>query len=345
MSRAILTSPETCAFEKLRPSDPEWDEFVSSNPHHLFQKSVWGLALEHGYQTQVSYYALRQGGRIVLGLPGMILNFSGLKVFYASTPYGGFVGDPGFIPDFLQRLSRSLKREDVALIRITQNADQENWPDFHPEKILKGYQHIIEFEGRTSRQISEEFDKSALRNVRRAEREGLTVRAIHGSEEIAIYYEMYGLAMKRLGALRPHTRRLYEAVYEHLIRQNLGTILFAEHQQKIVAGILLLFDRGTVYFFGSAFHPDANSLRPNDFLMGQAIQLAQEKGCAAFDFMTTSASQIGLVQYKEKWGAVSKPFFVYEKCLSGWKSGLWNLLWKAANTSAGSFLIDSFRKE
>lgn len=329
--------------ERIPLPSAEWDEFVASHPHHMFQKSLWGLILQEGYHIKTAYYALRKNKVLVLGLPGVIFDFKIVKLFHGSTPYGGFVGDYRFIPEFIKRFPAVLKKENIDFLRITRNYQQNfELPEF---KIAEGCQHFIGFAGRTPEQIWEQHEKNARQNVRKARREGLEIRPLRGPEDIALYYEMYVLAMKRSNALRAHTRRLYEVIYEKIMVEKQGTILFAEYQGRTVAGILLLFDQDKVYFLGSAFCPEVQFLRPNDFLMEAAIRYSQENGFAIFDFMTTSAKEKGIIQYKDKWGSVNQPFLIYEKNLNGLKGRIWTWLWKLANTSLGTALIDGFRKK
>lgn len=329
------------AFEKLNPGNPELESFIFAQPHHLFQTSAWGGILEKGYGIRVSNYVLKLDGQIALALPAAIFDFGLFRICHAGTPYGGFAGDYALIPEFLERLTPFLKKEKIDMLRITQNVDQAH-PALPGFQTTAAYQHAIDL---TGGEASAGFHKNAQRNLKKAEREGLTLRTIQGADDIALYYEMYVLAMKRLRTVRPHTRRLYEEIYTRLILRKQGTILFAAHETKTVAGILLLYDRDTVYFLGSAFHPEAHALRPNDFLMARAIEHARTEGFSRFDFMTTGASQAGLVQYKEKWGAVSAPFRVHEKSLSPFKGAAWNFLWKLANTPPVSSLIETVRKE
>ena len=39
---------------------------------------------------------------MVVGLPGVLLDFKIIKILYASIPYGNMIGDPSYFPEFME---------------------------------------------------------------------------------------------------------------------------------------------------------------------------------------------------------------------------------------------------
>jgi hypothetical protein len=59
----------------------EWDEFASRYTDLIFYQSVWSQVLQEGLGGQPLYFYLREGGTIVAGLPGVLLNFKILRFY------------------------------------------------------------------------------------------------------------------------------------------------------------------------------------------------------------------------------------------------------------------------
>jgi hypothetical protein len=84
----------------------EWDEFASSYTDLIFYQSVWSQVLKEGLGGQPLYFYLKEGGAVVAGLPGVLLNFKIFKVLYASIPYGYLIGEKSYYPAFLELLEK-----------------------------------------------------------------------------------------------------------------------------------------------------------------------------------------------------------------------------------------------
>ena len=99
----------------------EWDEFASRYTDLIFYQSVWSQVLKEGLGGQPLYFYLREGGEIVAGLPGVLLNFRILKILYASIPYGNLIGQKSYYPSFLELLEKEVGRRGIDQIRLTES--------------------------------------------------------------------------------------------------------------------------------------------------------------------------------------------------------------------------------
>ena len=82
----------------------EWDEFASRYTDLVFYQSVWSKVLGRGLGGQPLYFYFKEGGEIVAGLPGVLLNFRILKILYASIPYGNLIGEKSYFIPFMECL-------------------------------------------------------------------------------------------------------------------------------------------------------------------------------------------------------------------------------------------------
>jgi len=101
--------------------EKEWDEFASRYTDLIFYQSVWSQVLRRGLGGQPPYFYLREGGEIVVGLPGILLNFRLFKILYASIPYGNFIGTPSYFPPFIESLDGEFRKRGIDQVRIAES--------------------------------------------------------------------------------------------------------------------------------------------------------------------------------------------------------------------------------
>jgi hypothetical protein len=99
----------------------EWDEFASRHTDLVFYQSIWSEVLRKGLGGRPLYFYLKEGGEIVAGLPGVLLNFMILKIIYASIPYGNFIGENSHFRLFMELLEKEFRRRGIDQVRITES--------------------------------------------------------------------------------------------------------------------------------------------------------------------------------------------------------------------------------
>jgi len=101
--------------------------------------------------------------------------------------------------------------------------------------------------------------------------------------------------------------RFFELIREILFSRNLGSILLAYKDGKLIAGLLLLmYGQTMTYKFGASDRASLK-LRPNDLLFWTAIQWGCDHGYKAFDLGRTDIGNTGLRSFKAGWGAKELP--------------------------------------
>jgi lipid II:glycine glycyltransferase (peptidoglycan interpeptide bridge formation enzyme) len=181
------------------------------------------------------------------------------------------------------------------------------------------------------------------RDVRKAEKSGISIHEASDLKEIDILYDLYLETMKRNEAYNTWTKKALHAIYYHFAQKGEAKILLARLKNEIIAGIILIFSPETVYYFFAASAQKYLSLCPNDLLVHHGICLAIRGGRRFFDLMTSQKEDIALMNFKEKWGAQKYPFCFYEKSLNPFRAWLWKRVWWSMNTSIGGRLIRWWR--
>jgi lipid II:glycine glycyltransferase (peptidoglycan interpeptide bridge formation enzyme) len=154
---------------------------------------------------------------------------------------------------------------------------------------------------------------STKRNIRKAQREGVTIARSRELDAVRTFYQMHCLTRKKHGA-PPQPASFFERLYDHVIRPGHGQVILAAHLGRIIAGAVYLhFGREAVYKFGASDSAHLH-LRPNDLIMWEAIRGYGEAGYARFCFGRTEPDNEGLRQFKSGWGAEEKTvrYFRYD---------------------------------
>ncbi len=323
---------------KRLAEDTEVRHFLARNSSSFFDREEWFLVLKEGFNVAVVTYCLERDGKICLALPGMIFNFGILKMFYSNFPYGGFVGDFLLIPPSLLLFEKSLRKDGIHLIRIGKNFNNES-PHLDGYRQEMAFTHLIDLQGINEEQLWKGYKKRVRRDIRKAEKSGISIHEAANPEEINVLFGLYLETMKRNETYSTWTKKALQAIYRDLVQKGEAKILLAKFKDEIIAGMILLFSSETVYYFFAASAQKYLSLCPNDLLVHHGICLTLRGGRRYFDLMTSQKEDVALMGFKEKWGVQKYPFYFYEKSLSPFRAWLWKGIWRLIHTPVGVRLI------
>jgi hypothetical protein len=332
----------TVKVEKLTFDHPELLDFLKRHSSSIFVRPDWSSILKEGFGSTVSSYCLRKDGKIVLALPGIILNFRILKMFYSNIPYGGFVGEMEYLSTFLSLLEKSLKEDHIHSIRIAKDSKTQ-FPEPEGYRKETAFTHLLDLDEMTEESLWESYKKRIRRDVRKAEKSGIRIDEARDLKEVDILFDLYLETMERNEAYNVWTRKMLHAIYHHLVKKGEAEFLLAKLRGEVIAGIILLFSPETVYYFFAASAKKHLSLCPNDLLVHHGICLTIRKGKRFFDLMTSHQKDVALMNFKEKWGAQKYPFDFYGKSLNPSRTWLWEKAMWIVNTSVGVQLVRWWR--
>ena len=159
----------------------------------------------------------------------------------------------------------------------------------------------------TPEQITQ--SSSFRRGVKKAQKAGVTVELSTDEAALRTFYQLYyQLRFDKFGSI-PQPYDFFHNVYQEFIATGQGFMLQARRQQAIIASIVVLQHRETLYYKFGCSDQEALPHRPNNLLFQRLIELAVERNCVAIDLglSGTGASYEGLVRFKESMGGVRHP--------------------------------------
>jgi CelD/BcsL family acetyltransferase involved in cellulose biosynthesis len=143
------------------------------------------------------------------------------------------------------------------------------------------------------------FDPSARQNLRKAQRLGVKVRQGQDLDDVRSFFDMHCHVRKSKYRLLPQPFALFQQIYEAFAAEDRIFILLAEMAGNVVAGVLFLQWRDTLYYKFNA-SVDRHAC-PNDLLMWEGIRLGQRRGLQRLDLGASDYAQPGLLRYKRKY--------------------------------------------
>jgi CelD/BcsL family acetyltransferase involved in cellulose biosynthesis len=141
---------------------------------------------------------------------------------------------------------------------------------------------------------------STQRKIRRAEREGLTYQEGTSESLLNDFYRLF-LLTRRRHQLPPQPRSWFLNLTQSLGEAVTIRVAFKEHR-AVAAVITLRYKDTLVYKYGCS---DArfNNLGGMHLLFWRSIQDAKKDGLRTFDLGRSDREGIGLITFKDRWGA------------------------------------------
>jgi len=320
----------------------EWDDFASRYTDLVFYQSIWSEVLRKGLGGQPLYFYLMDGGEMVAGLPGILLDFKIVKILYASIPYGNMIGDPSYLSTFMDLLDQAFKMKGVDQVRMTESPfSKPCQPASFKPLIARGT--LLDLRGLDEEKIWEGYKKNIRRDVRKAQKSGVAIRQGASTGDVHGFFKLYLASMERNRAMAKYPLRWFEALYEIIIKRGLGTIALAEVNNEAIAGAVLIYSSTSTHYFHNGSQYEFLKFCPNELLIHHALEEAIEKKNAWFDFMGSDPSDLPLLHFKEKWGGQSMDLHTYVKEYHPMKCKIWELGKRAMNSSVGSWLFRKIR--
>lgn len=264
----------------------------------LFSSPLWIGALQDTYELEFEAWVVRDDeGSVVAGMPVAGLG-SGEWRRLSTLPFSDYCNpiDPtgAAWPAMANELvSRGLPAE----VRVLGEALPVSDGPLH-EEAPPDMWHGVALDADEERAWAA-LPGSARRAIRKALDSDIEIRITNDLASLRAFYDLH------LGT-RKQKYRLLAQPYELFtsLQKRFGddmVVLGAWHGPDLVAGILLLTWRDTLYYKFNASSPKALEMRPNDLLMWRATRFGVSQGLGLLDLGRTDADHESLARYKRKY--------------------------------------------
>jgi hypothetical protein len=282
-------------------TDERWDqELLQTANYSIFHSSAWASVLSESYGYRPLYLVLSHNNNIAARVPFMEINSFMTGRRGVSLPFSDYC-DP--------ILDNEVPIENI-LDHVIDFGRNSGWKYLelrsskglihNQEPATFFYGHTLNL-SRTEEQLLSGCRDSTKRNIRRAEKTGITVIIDNSYKAMCEYYRLHAMTRRRQG-IPPQPFNFFKNIHENLIAKNHGLIVLASYNKDIIAGnIYLHFHRKAYYKFG-ATDMKSQHLRPSNSVMWEAIKWYAKHGYESLCFGRTAPDNQGLLQYKKGWG-------------------------------------------
>jgi hypothetical protein len=324
-ARARVIDPHT---------DAGWRAFAYAHPAAVvFHQPAWTAALTgvFGYAPRFSVLEDDEGN-IVAAWPAMLVKSRLTGSRLVSLP---FCHHAGPIVDTREQAETLLEVviEDAHRLGAGR-LEARAWPCGveAPERLQRVdyyVRHIIDL-SKGPDAVMRSFDRDVRYSIRRAQREGVTVRLGTGREDLETFWRLH-IDLRRRQGLLPQPYAFIKAIYRSFIETGEGFMVIAERAERPIAALLSLTHRETAVGTHAASDLEARRCRATHLAMWRSIEVACARGLKAYDLGRSLPHAAGLHHFKSEWGAVPEglPYYYYPTPsgvnvgdISGFKRGL-----------------------
>ena len=154
-------------------------------------------------------------------------------------------------------------------------------------------------------------EKPVQRQVKKSRKLGVTIRFAQTREDMDTYHRLHVGTRSGKHGMPAQPRAFFHGLWDRFGAGGTVQALFAEHEGRTIAGMVLFASGDTVRYAYGASEEQALHLAPNNLLMWESIAWATSKGYQIFDMGRTARDNHGLMEYKRKWGATAEPLPYY----------------------------------
>ena len=294
--------------ELLEVDDPRWADLVASHPDaNPFHHPAWVRLVSDCYRFRPFAAAVSTAdGSLSAGIPVVEVRNPLRRRRWVSLPFTDHcpvLYDSEAARDVLLELLRGRAGvERVASVELRTAVGSST-----VQESAVGVLHELAL-GPDCDEVYQRFDKSRVQgSIRRAQREGVTVRAADCEDDVSgTYYDLHVRTRRRLG-VPAQPRRLFRLLWERVIETGLGFVLLAHLDNSVIAGAVFLHWNGHLIYKFAASDEAHRKSQPNHAILWEAIRRGCEGGGGAMDFGRSGPNDHGLRAFKSGWGAVERP--------------------------------------
>ncbi len=281
------------AWLSFEPRDPAWDRFLELTPLGQFQQASFWAAAKAAQGWAPLRVVITADGVIVAGFQILVRSALGGRVCVGYVSKGPVVA-PGrkWTAQFtIETLQTVIRQQGLAAVVVQPPDLCRQIPEalaargFLPDFLMSvnDATWLIDLDN-----DAEPFDaaisRTTRRGVRRAIAAGIVIR--HGGEaDLEDFFALMRGTCRRQH-VNPSPSRLahLRALWDAASPSGNIRLYLAEAQGRTIAGLLVILFGATATLWKIGAAPPGSELKPNDWLICQAVQWAREHGCRRCDF-------------------------------------------------------------
>lgn len=293
-----------------RSEDAAWDVFVSAHPlGTLCQTTQWRDTIESSFphiRGRVLVIRDHSGG-IRSGTMTYTVRSWLLGNRLVSVPFGSRVdplitesGELKAMIEFLDNF-RAESAAHTLQIRLSKVPPPDDAGNISINRCLK--RHYIPLSPGNG-DLWAALDAQVRRRIRKAEREGVTIRRGRAKEDWDTLFNIHGCTRQRIHV--PMLPRRFFAALAHHLDPEQWELFIAERNGEALGVDLVLIFNGVQQGEWAGDTPEGRRRSANQKMHWALIEDAAARGCHTFCFGRTDNNNTGLLEYKRRWGCIEE---------------------------------------
>ncbi len=287
-----------------------WDEFVLKCPEAtFFHRAGWKEVIERAFGHRTHFLLAEANGCIEGILPLAEVNSLLFGHSMSSLPfcvYGGVAANS----------ERARVALDAEALRLAQSHGVDHleyrlrapaYTDWPTKDLYVTFRKSIDPDPDKNMNA---IPRKQRAMVRKGIKAGLKAEIDTGTER---FFAAYSDSVHRLGT--PVFSRRYFEILREVFRED-SEVLTVSHEGKLVASVLSFYFRDEVLPYYGGGTPLAREVAGNDFMYGEVMRRACERGVRVFDY-GRSKRGTGSFDFKKNWGFEPTPLHYQYRLIRG----------------------------
>jgi hypothetical protein len=289
---------------------PTWDDLLLTHPETtFFHTAAWAKVLSESYGYKPLYFTIIENGQLAGLIPVMEIDSLLTGKRGVSLPFTDFCRPFADTRDIFNELMNCLMQHGQrAGWRYVDLRGGKDFLDDTPS-YAEHFTHILGING-SPPQLNNSFRDSTNRNIRKSEREGVTITIGRSRDYLKKFYDMHCHTRKHHG-LPPQPWSFFQNIQKHIMVSKDGIVVLAVYQGRPIAGAVFFLYRNQGLFKFGASDRSVLYLRANNLVMWEAIRWLSRNGFSGLHFGRTDVENTGLGQFKRGWGTKERRIQYY----------------------------------
>ncbi|MHA1822110.1 MAG: lipid II:glycine glycyltransferase FemX [Promethearchaeota archaeon] len=295
-------------------STEQWTEYVMNHPEGTIRHlPEWKEILEEAFGYEPYYLFALRGSEIEGILPLFKIKSALTKNRLSSVPFSstcGPIADSSEVSaELITKAKMLLKELDCEYLEL-----RTTKKDFQPDLGLAVNEYyvtyILELSEDTEK-VWRKLDKGSVRwAINKSKREGVIIEKASSIDDIKAFNKLNQKNKKNIG-VPSHPFIFLENIWEKLIKRDYASLYLAKYDGNIIAGIITMNFKDTMSYAYGASDKKFLNLRPNNLILWTAIEEGCRNHYKYFDFGRTPLDNIGLINFKKRWGTEERKLYYY----------------------------------
>jgi hypothetical protein len=280
---------------------PDWDALLlTADRATFFHTTAWARVLCESYGYKPLYFTFVEDGRLSGLIPVMEIDSWLTGRRGVSLPFTDLCNPVARDPEVFNRLlATATSHGRTAGWKYLELRGGSSFLGNQPASA-EHFVHTLELNPEEG-QVRKLFKSSTLRNIRKAEKDGVSVSMEHSQEAMAAYYRLHCITRRNHG-LPPQPWSFFENIFKQVVAAGKGFVVLAAHAGKTIAGAVYAINRDQAIYKYGASDRGSQHLRANNLVMWEAIRWFCRNGFRSLHLGRTELEHEGLLQFKRGWG-------------------------------------------